>query len=238
MSAYSQGSLFAGLSTSSLEDSPVSPGVVQVKGLAQPTLATSGRNSLESFGKFSRVSSWAKMFAASLVGAAGFNSRLYVLTWKLKATKSSRFYFQLSASAPSISATDSGLWPAPLANDAKNYRPFKAGQRNSPNVATYAALLPPPVASDSQRSSLTYGGGNRTLLGALLPTPQASDAKRGKAEHFINDAGKLQRKNVTANGRPFSPQLTDVLGHSLNPRFVLEMMGFPADWCDLTEPTS
>lgn len=205
---------------------------MQAKGLAQPTLATSGRNSLESFGKFSRVSSWAKTFAGYLVGTEGFNSRQCVLTWKLKATQYSRFYFQLSASARPTSVTGSGLWPTPMAEDELRSNPQYAADRKAkglPITLGMAVLLPTPVAGDTQRSSPTYAGGNLTLRGALLPTPSAGNFNDG--ESLESWEARQQRMKTT----PY-PMLHRVLGGSLNPRFVAQMMGFPPDWCELPAP--
>jgi hypothetical protein len=200
MSAYSTGFLFADESTSLAVDSPASRSRLLEKDSAQPTLGLSGRSSVALFQRFNRASSWAKTFAACLVTAGDWHSTQCVLTWKLKATKFSRFYFQLSVSVRPTSATGFGLWPTPLANDAKNYAPFQAGKnRNSPTLATYASLLPTPRAEgfdagghrgklDSihsvvkagllptptatmEQQSRTYFGGNLTLGGALLPTP-------------------------------------------------------------------
>jgi hypothetical protein len=291
MSAHSTGYLFAEQSTCSAGASPASLGVVPGSALAQKTLATSGRNSLESFGKFSRVSLWAKTFAASLVGAPGFNSRLCVLTWKLKATTFNRCYFQLRASVPSITGIGSGLWPTPQAEDELRTNPQYAinrqakglpitlgmkvllptpmasdagqGDPNDPKrgmkLKTALAMLPTPTAADGKRNSLTYGGGNATLYGALLPTPTVSGnhnraglsptsgdglstavkkMQRGEliAAPTARDwrSGKASEATMNRNSRPLSEQM----GGSLNPRFVLQMMGFPSDYCDLESTTS
>ena len=228
MSAHSTGYLFAEQSTCSAAGFPASRGAMPGASLAQKTLATSGRNTLESFGRFSRVSSWAKTFAACLVGEGEFNSRLCVLTWKLKATTFSRFYFQLSASVPYTKEIGSGLWPTPAAcnpNDGEGAETWlaraallKEKHKNGNGVgmplAIYVQLLPTPDAS------LASGGKTRSLETSI--TGRKPDG--GKAQITLSDYAKRGL-------------LSDARG-PLNPRFVLQLMGFPADWCDLTEAES
>ncbi|GAA3923292.1 hypothetical protein [Hymenobacter algoricola] len=68
----------------------------------------------------------------------------------------------------------------------------------------------------------------------MLPTPIANDAQNPQAY-----PSRLNRLRPSAY-RGLAVALTreqaaPVLGSSLNPRFVLELMGFPPNWCDLTE---
>lgn len=66
----------------------------------------------------------------------------------------------------------------------------------------------------------------------LLPTPIANDA----ANQTISPSrmGKAKAPGLTAALAKEKPEY-ETVGPLLNPRFVLEMMGFPPDWCDLTE---
>lgn len=92
---------------------------------------------------------------------------------------------------------NSPLLPTPMAGDSKGTRNATANRsKRNPKVnpgwtltdVVYGgALLPTPVASDGERSSATYSGGNPTLAGALLPTPTTRDWKvpgddRGRRE--------------------------------------------------------
>ncbi|WP_259404416.1 hypothetical protein [Hymenobacter sp. HSC-4F20] len=65
-------------------------------------------------------------------------------------------------------------------------------------------------AYDKHTGRLAQVGLVQQVHMGLLPTPMAADATRGKAESFVNDKGEVQRKTITANGRPFAPQFTDV----------------------------
>ena len=82
-------------STSLVEASLVNPTQVQESDLAKKMRDTSGRKCLEQLGKFSRVGLWARTFADLLIGTGDWYSTRCNLTWKLKATKCFRFYFQL-----------------------------------------------------------------------------------------------------------------------------------------------
>lgn len=161
--------------------SPASRSVPLAPAAALTIRATSGPKCLESFARFERPTWWARTFAACLLSTP-FSSKLCVLSWKLKATTFNRFYFQLRVSALPTSATAFGLLPTPTTDSAYD--------RN----AEYA-----------------QGGMPLAYAVKLLPTPQASDSKRGAAEAFVNERGKVERKSVTANGRAFAPQLTDVV---------------------------
>ena len=115
------------------------------------------------------------------------------------------------------------------------------------DLRTTVALPPTPVAGDSERHSLEYGRGNKTLLGALLPTPTANEdsyrlngdsqqskclsapARRGELDEgrWGIYAPAIARWEATL-GRP-APELTDEK-RRLNPDFVCFMMGFPEGW--------
>jgi hypothetical protein len=231
---------------------------MQAQSWAQPTLATSGRNSLESFGKFSRVSSWAKTFAACLVGAEGFSSKLCVLTWKLKATQYSRFYFQLQVLVRPTSETGSGLLlKTPNAFLMEGRTPH-GGSQSTGTLAQQAqtgelmrvlSMLPTPRAN--KIAGYSSPGFRPTLYQALLPTPTVSGNHNRKgaspnsgdglstavkmlATPTARDwkSGKASPATMARNSRPLSEQI----GGLLNPRFVAQMMGFPPDWCELPAP--
>jgi hypothetical protein len=85
------------------------------------------------------------------------------------------------------------------------------------------ALIPTPRAEGFDAGAHKGKPDSLHSWAKMLPTPQASDGKRGKAEHIINDKGQVQRKSITANGRPFSPQLTDIAPFLGTPRATLAM---------------
>ena len=199
------------------EDSRANRTVQQDSDLVRQTLAISGRKCLEQYEKFNRATSWGKMFAASLIGTGDWYSTKCRLTWKLRATKSSRFYFQLAVSTLPTGGIEFGLWPTPT-----------SVQRNHPERVI--GLLEKGATTMMSRKN----GENRpnSILDAamfyklsLLPTPNASDNRnRGNPSHPC-----IQKR--IKNGKQVG--LTMMVDGQLNPRFVAEMMGFPPDWCDL-----
>src|SRR5690554_3073691 len=105
-------SLFtADKSTSSREDSHVSPTHRQEKDWGKMTSDTSGRKCLEQLERLPQLGSWAKTFTALLIGMEGWSSKRCRLTWKLKGTKYNRIYFQLQPSTLPISDIEFGLLP-------------------------------------------------------------------------------------------------------------------------------
>lgn len=123
--------------------------------------ATSGLNSCEQFGRFNRSTSWAKMFAGSLIGTGGWFSTRCRLTWKMKASKFSRFYFQLRVVTPRTNAIVSSLLPTPVVMDSNQGDLEKIDQRRA-----------------RAKSKGYNGNGFGETLGELanrklLPTPKA-----------------------------------------------------------------
>lgn len=99
---------------------------------------------------------------------------------------------------------------------------FRLAARVPATSATACGLLPTPTTDCESYNLVHAKGGNFTLLGAvqLLPTPTVNDAN--------NPDCYPSQQNRSA------PGLAAKLGGRLNPHFVLQMMGFPADWCDVT----
>jgi hypothetical protein len=106
-------------------------------------------------------------------------------------------------------------------------------------TATVQTLLKPPTAADAYTGNLSKKeqkmGNSGTLAQeiltgfvekrGLLPTPVASDDR---------DRGGPKDKSVQRRleiGKQVG--LTMMVDGQLNPRFVLEMMGFPPDWTAL-----
>ena len=187
----------------------------QEKDSVQKTLAISGRKCLEQYEKLNLGTLWVKMFVASLVGTGDWYSTRCNLTWKLRDTKSSRWYFQLAVSTPRIGENGLGLLPTvrtvmPLSKNravegAIEIRPSD-GKRCGASLETLAwnNLLPTPRASK-------ISGGDRAdfspslpgmALKGMLPTPNASDYRSGMANRVgqkhnqsLNDRVAFQMKN-------------------------------------------
>jgi hypothetical protein len=132
-----------------------------------------------------------------------------VLTWKVSATKSNRFLFQLAVSTPLTVEIDFGLLPTPAAQEGFNTvsgRPYltETGSVRCKN-------------QDGTSSRLGLEG---VVKSGLLPTPQAAEGDKLTGLENQNSLTKMARKQTGETSR-------------LNPRFVLEMMGFPSDWTEL-----
>ena len=168
--------------------------------------ATCGRKCLEQFEKFNRPGLWARTFAALLIGMEGWFSMKCKLTWKLSATKSHRFYFQLVPSTLRTEETEFGLLPTPTAMDS--------------NGAT-ANMKSTQVKEGSMHSM--------TLSRLMLLTPSASDGMR--SQMTMNSLKRHNKKNAEKSN--LAEQISHKVGGGtshLSPQFVMEMMGFPVDW--------
>jgi len=112
----------------------------------------SGRKCLEQFERFNQPGSWAKTFGALLIGTGAWYSTRCRLIWKLRATKSSRFYFQLVPSAHRIEETGYGLLPTPMA--CEGHKNMSCSDQNYLSNHARSGLLPSPVASDATTGAI------------------------------------------------------------------------------------
>ena len=205
---------------------------VQENDLERKMTATSGRRCLEQFERFDRATLWAKTFAALLIGTEGWYSTKCRLTWKMRATKSHRIYFQLVPSTLPIGETGFGLLPTIQTQGIKVCD--KSGKTQFMDLN----LLPTPTKNPSQLDLNETGqsvsakgkkyGRSIAQDAKLLPTPTATSDKKGGCTRTDES-----RQNDT-----LAHAVHGVLGEpgktsQLNPRFVAEMMGFPPDWLEL-----
>lgn len=237
----------------SLEDSPASPTPSQGSARARPTSATCGPKCLEQLERFDHVGSWAKTFMGLLIGMEDWSSTRCSLTWKLRATKRSRFYCQLQASARHTKGTGCSLLLTPATTmrveppESMRARAERKGYKNGTKYNSLASqvlygtgFLPTPQAGDEKGHNTnilasvdrhkTSKGQNKQIqlrdlapLG-MLPTPTARDFKGGRSTEQIEANGRTEGKTLSDH---FAlPGTTS----QLNPPFVLEMMGFSPDW--------
>ena len=163
------------------------------------TSATCGRRCCALFENAPRATSWAKTFAALLVGMEGWSSKRCVLTWKLKGTPYNRSYFQLAVSVLPTDETASGLLLTPTTReevmDKDKFKERMEKYDNGttvPNLATQVlGMLPTPTAFDynTPRSQEAWDKAKEKHGDALqnplkqmaafgmLPTPIAGDWK-------------------------------------------------------------
>jgi hypothetical protein len=222
---------------------------VQESDSAKKMRDISGRKCCEQLEKFNHVGLWVKMFADLLIGMEGWYSTKCKLIWKLKATKSHRFYFQLAPSMLPIEETGFGLLllKTPSAMDSYSENLSKKEQKfgNSGTLAQEVQtgfiyqrnMLPTPTAMDSTNATATMkstqvkeGSMHSVTLSRwanqILPTPVAGEY-RDTGEKVKGNNYKQQ--NLT---RTIANNSEDWIGKNsqLNPLFVEEMMGFPPNW--------
>ena len=169
---------------------------------ARMTTVGSGQKCIASYKNAIPDGRFLKMFLESSIWAS---TRCF-LTWKVKATKQQRLYFQLAPSMPRIEGIECGLLPTMEANERNAYprwtKTRKHGQSSEPNLA--GVIL-------NQHARM------------LLPTPVAQDGKNGNLP-----PSQITRDTLPEQILRDSQQQSG----SLNPEFVREMMGFPKGWLD------
>ena len=178
-----------------------------VNDLEKKMTATSGQKCLEQFERFGHVGSWAKTFAALLIGMEGWYSTRCRLTWKMKGTKSHRFYFQLAPSTHPTDETESGLLlKTPTAMDGE----VTSGKKSP--ISGNSGTLAQEIMSDYSPTMVKLG---------LLPTINASD-------HPGKNTGLRSQDSIPKRIRDAGGKTSQ-----MSPRFIMEMMGFPPDWTEL-----
>ena len=224
--------------------------------------ATSGQKCLEQFGKFIRVTSWQRTFAALLIGKGAWSSTRCRLTWKLKVTKCSRFYFLLQVSEPLTKGKEFGLLHTPrptmivesnenfinrMGDRTKDSYPHLANQ-----VADYVkkGLLPTPSAMmpgdadmdklDARRQECKARKKNGNGFGASLNELAKkgllpSPAARDFRSGFDPLSGKMESRMEHSRGVNLHEFIQRHHGDNfqLNPAFVEEMMGVPIGYTEL-----
>ena len=229
MKTYEQPTLPFGetVSTCSAADSPASRSASRASARARRTTATSGRRCCGLFGLFDPVGSWARTFSELLIGREEWSSIRCVLTWKRQDTKCSRTLYRLAVSALPTYGTDAGLLPTVHTQGLKQYEKGKT-------VFMPLELLPTPTAIDAGAGrinrSLSPGAADRPTIAlaarmGLLPMPTVNDATNSSLP-----ASQVKRKSGLSKMAMQSDEYLIGAGSRLNPRYVTEMMGFPANW--------
>ena len=248
-----QTSLFTGeLSTSSAADSHASHFQQPVRARVRMTPDTFGRKCSALYEKFAPVGSWERMFMDLLIGAEDWFSTRCALTWKMKASKSSRLFCQLQVSALSIAETGSGLSPTITASFGERGGKLNPESNHDTEKAMRLAipkLLKTPCAADAHTENMSKKeqkfGNSGTLAQevqtgfiyqrGMLPTPPATDYKGAYSPEAMVSKDGINRANLLRNvyihfGEEWKQK--DGKTSQLNPRFVAEMMGFPPNWTE------
>lgn len=228
---------------------------------AQKMTATSGHILLEQLEKSNHVGLWARTFLGLLVGMGEWYSTRCYLTWKAKDMRPYPLLYQLVPKTPRTEGTESGLLPTPQAIDGNgqgrslrlkkdcNRDPEQPGSWRG-DLKDYATqgLLPTPTVSDieggvsdprqihkkngryvrkSDTTGTEFGAKLRDVAG-LLPTPTSTDYK-GASSRTAEKGRNPMTNNLPDAVAPSKTGKTS----QLNPRFCLEMMGFPPNWTEL-----
>lgn len=204
-----------------------SPSVPQEKGWEKKMTAIFGPKCSGQSEKSDPDMSWGRMFVELLVGRTDWSSKRCSLIWKVRDTKSKRFFFQLSPLMPHTKGTDSiSLLKTPAAMDAYSENLSKKDQRFG-----HSGTLAQELAT-----GFIYKRG-------MLPTPNSYDWNTAaKPETYLARSQRHKDKNVNLQMSlrqmtMFIPNKVDHPklgpGSQLNPHFVAEMMGFPTNWTDL-----
>lgn len=168
---------------------------------------TSGQRCSELSRKFGPLGCLEKM----LLESSTWRSTRCWLTWKVKATKQGRLYFQLAVSTPRTGVTEYASWagseerpiyfiPTPTTQNRPVSEAAKKKYKSSPSLEDYIRLWPTPTTG----AGLCGGTGNYNQLKAL------------------EEAGEIspeERRSMAAGN-----------GGQLNPDWVEAMMGFPPGW--------
>ena len=184
-------------STLSPEASPASLSPSQAIERGRKMTAISSRRCLEQFGRFSRVGSWQKTFAALLLNREGWCSSRCALQWKLSGTRYNRLYFQLVPSTLPTEETACGLLPTVQTQGMKRCE-------NGRTVFTPLSMLPTPRATEivedpAKKAARTKDRTANAMPNLssmvvyrpdLLPTQKAQDCRaalrnRGKRERSV-----------------------------------------------------
>src|SRR5574341_34149 len=219
------------------------------------TIAGSGLSSSASCERLLPAGSWRRTLSESLL------SNLAVLTGsalslRLKATKSGRGLLAPTTLERRTVASGCGLsaggdWPTPTRPYGNN-RGGAAGRvgPTRPGSEGAARLWPTPIENDATGSTHCYSQGDHSKRALKLPgavkwaTRLASEAgphdrvknsTNGKRQDWLSPkASDGRAKGV--GGRDGSKGLNLQIGGALNPRWVVQLMGFPDDWLQANPP--
>src|SRR5436305_10951843 len=180
--------------------------------------ASSGRMLLPLFKWRGPVGWLSKMLITSSI----WHSSWLQLTWRAKATKSGRIYFQLVPSVRRIEDNDALLWRTPQAHDGKS------GQQQQGYTMDLShqvqALWPTPTASLPNDGN--GFGTSLSMAVQMWPTSKATQRGGGASEknrHSPDLSTVVKMGPTTSQGR-------------LNPDWVECLMGLPVGWTDIDGP--
>lgn len=198
-------------------DSPASRSLLPGSDEARTTTVISGQRCYELSESCGLLGCLEKMLLASQI----WHSTLCFLTWKTKATKQGRLWFQLAVSVPRTEDTgspssDAEMWTTPCAADARgtsgggNCRSLRTDLKGQPNPDWVEWLM-----------------GYERRFTQMMPTVTASDSRGAMIGRFAG--GGHYRGNLSE-----LLELTPMgLAGRMNPEWTEWFMGYPIGWTEL-----
>ncbi len=191
----------------------------------------------------------------------GWYSTRCKLTWKLRATKSHRFYFLLQVSTLPTEEKEYFFLPTPQVFDAKGSfikgKEYNGESKHAEKLGqAVMRLLPTPQTQGLKECD--RNGKTRFMDLSLLPTPTNSmvtaqdfiqanyhSSKRPAYSSLLptptassDPKGVHSTRSIEAVGHPSTPHARPTgtgKTSQLNPEFVEEMQGFPIGWTALRD---
>ena len=175
--------------------------------------------------------------------------------WERQATPLGLWWWVLGRQEPRTEENESGLWPTPQAADGDGGKGPRKGMSETgrmPDGSKATVNLRARVVIDQESAMPTphancrngagrHGTGGPNLQTAVqesaMPTPSARDWKNGQASQETLERNSRPLNEVVISGPP-APQSLNTHGSSrgsLNPRWVLQLQGYPEDWLDVGE---
>lgn len=208
----------------SLEDSHVSPGVLQESEAPQTTAGGSGHTLKESFARLDPEDSSWKTSQVSLGG----DSNLYSEAWPKAGSMRSGVVSKQAMLEPAIEENDSSFWPTVTTQEYPHYDmklnakgrriPKKGKTDHSVNLEDTARLWGTPRASEWKGTDPPGSASHKHRLDRHYLDAQSEDFHH---RPMIEKPGQKSSENDPTSHR------------RLNPKFVEWLMGWPEDWIEL-----
>ena len=196
--------------TSFAAATPASHSASPENNVARRIKDTSGRKCIDLYERSGRDGSLPRMLLDIL---SSVSTRL-PHRWKLKATPSGRFYFQLQPLTRRTGGIDSGLLPTPTAQ-----------MRGRPEIAKQLALdgMPLYKRRDREGTGRQFSIVDYLIYHSYLPTPMATDCKGASDNCKRIKEGKISYLRYFLHFHLNSSLKTSYP----HPSFVEKMMGYP-----------
>ena len=225
----------------SLEDSHVSPGVLQESEAPQTTAGGSGHTLKESFARLDPEDSSWKTSQVSLGG----DSNLYSEAWPKAGSMRSGVVSKQAKLEPATEEIGSSSWPT-VTTDSASQRTKKYKQGGHP-LAMVASEWPTPttleyphpgmVINEKGRREPKKGKTDHSLnledRSSLWLTPSANEDAAGTLAGNMQNMISHQVQAQAQSGEIFSPDDPTSHQRRLNTKMVTWLMGWPEGWLDM-----